>query len=70
MESQARDKQSNEIMGRKKDGNERHKTFGVCRSYKVIMKWKNGKIVKKKKSLRMMKAMRFLKLIMFMEFCF
>ena len=43
-----RDKQSNEIMGRKKDGNERHKMFGVCRSYKVIMKWKNGRIVKKK----------------------
>ena len=34
-------------MGRKKDGNERHKPFGVCRSYKVIMKWQNGRIVKK-----------------------
>ena len=33
-------------MGRKKDENERHKPFGVCRGYKVIMKWQKGKIVK------------------------
>ena len=56
-------------MGRKNDGNERHKPFGVCRSYKVILKWKNGRIVKKI-SLRIMNAVRFLKLTMFMEFCF
>ena len=46
MDNGAKEKHSDEIMGRKKDGNERHKPFGVYRSYKVIMKWQNGRIVK------------------------
>ena len=44
----AREKYNNEVIGRKKDGDEWYKPIrSLFRSYRVTMKWKNGRIVKK-----------------------